>query len=356
MTTTRFDKVIGTGGIGVGLLFETDDNRTLGRNESRLVTLSDAKDYCKQHIVLYYAAVLLSGVAQVYPVGCVGCDANGDKLLSEMVSAGMSVQYVERDETLPTTISCCLQYPDKDGCNFTSQNGAGVRVTSENIQNALTAIGVDQRTVLAVIPEVSVEARVKMLSEGRIMGGYCTLSVPESEVDAFERVGAFRYCNLLTVNEREALALAPGNGDDPEALTLRLYAKLSQDNPDAALVVTCGKRGAYTLLNGRIEFVPPLLAEVINTTGAGDAFWGGILAGLALGFPLQKGRNDRFFGDSEITSAAELGSLCAGMAVESADSIAYHVHPMSILERISSNHWHLSPQFEDYFKSMRRTE
>jgi hypothetical protein len=54
----RFTKLIAAGGVGTGLLFHSPIMETLGRSESRLVTLCDAKDYCKQQIVLYYTAVL----------------------------------------------------------------------------------------------------------------------------------------------------------------------------------------------------------------------------------------------------------------------------------------------------------
>ena len=52
----KYNKVLGIGGIGVGMLFHTDINETLGRSESRLVELSEAKDYCKLHIVFHYIA------------------------------------------------------------------------------------------------------------------------------------------------------------------------------------------------------------------------------------------------------------------------------------------------------------
>ena len=40
----RFNQFIGTGGIGTGILFELDGNRTLSRNETRLATLTPTRD------------------------------------------------------------------------------------------------------------------------------------------------------------------------------------------------------------------------------------------------------------------------------------------------------------------------
>ena len=142
MKNGAFSKVIGTGGIGTGLLFITEDDRTLGRNESRLVRQSKARDYCKQHIVLYYTSVLLKSHTPVYPIGSIGKDAWGDSLLREMKQYGINVDYVTQDDQLPTTISFCLQYPSKDGCNMTASNGASGGVTPQTIR---TAYGYNRR-------------------------------------------------------------------------------------------------------------------------------------------------------------------------------------------------------------------
>ena len=79
-----YDKIIATGGIGTGMLFLSGQQETLGRSESRSVTLSPAKDYCKQQIVLYYTAALLRETIPVYPIGYVGNDSMGDSILEEM--------------------------------------------------------------------------------------------------------------------------------------------------------------------------------------------------------------------------------------------------------------------------------
>ncbi|HPJ01981.1 MAG TPA: PfkB family carbohydrate kinase [Candidatus Limiplasma sp.] len=189
--------------------------------------------------------------------------------------------------------------------------------------------------IVAAIPEVSIESRVEMLRRGYEKGAYCVASVPEAEADAFLERGVFRYTNLVALNEREAAAIAPGEGDE-SALVHRLYEKLYTLNHHISLIVTAGKNGAYTADQGQVEYVPNLPVSAVNTAGAGDAFLGGTLAGLCMGHCLQKGRSDKSFGNTALESAAELGALCAGMSVESADSIAYNVDKAGIMQRIQS--------------------
>ena len=92
----KIKKVVGCGGIGKGLLFHSPNNETLGRSESRLVTISNAKDYCKQQIVFYYITELLKGKCEVIPVGAVGDDNIGTELVDIMLRQGMDVRYIKQ--------------------------------------------------------------------------------------------------------------------------------------------------------------------------------------------------------------------------------------------------------------------
>ena len=334
----RYDKIAGIGGVGMGMLFHTSNNATLGRSESRMAELSDAKDYCKLHIVFHYAAVLLTPHATVYPIGCVGKDANGDTLLDDMKQAGMDISYIAVDDKLPTMVGVCLQYPDKETCNFSASNSACNLVTPEYTVRCMDGIGIGGSAIVAAIPEVQVQSRVKALRYGREKGAFCVLSVPESEAGEFRESGVFDICGLLAVNEGEALALAPGEGEN-RALAQRLYESLRIRNPGIMLLVTCGNHGAYSAHDGHIEYIPCYPAKTVNTTGAGDACLGGTIAGLALGLPFQKGKDDAVYGATPLSSAVELGAICAGMAVETADTIAKYVNRESIDARIRRGGW-----------------
>ena len=59
MRKLKYDYVVGTGGIGSGILFRFSDNITLGRNESRLAELMDVRDFCKLRITLHYVITYL---------------------------------------------------------------------------------------------------------------------------------------------------------------------------------------------------------------------------------------------------------------------------------------------------------
>ena len=50
------------------------------------------------------------------------------------------------------------------------------------------------------------------------------------------------------------------------------------------MVITLGELGSvYTELNGESGFCPPISVNVVDTTGAGDAFFAGVAIGLTYG-------------------------------------------------------------------------
>ncbi len=94
--------------------------------------------------------------------------------------------------------------------------------------------------------------------------------------------GMLSLCDLLTPNESEAEALtgiAVGGVSDARSAAERLRAMGA-----GAVVVTLGAQGAFYMDGGRALHVPALDAgPVVETTGAGDAFTGGLAVALAEG-------------------------------------------------------------------------
>ena len=79
--------------------------------------------------------------------------------------------------------------------------------------------------------------------------------------------------DLLVLNEKEALAACGDVAAAPERLAGAAHSVL----------VTLGANGAFGVLNGDALRVPAAAAQVVDPTGAGDAFCGGVIAGLVRG-------------------------------------------------------------------------
>lgn len=323
-----YSHIVGTGGIGSGMLFKLTDNRTVGRNESRPGVLVPAADYCKLHIILHYAAVLLgadtAGDLKIFPIGKVGDDEIGNRLVREMEGVGIDVRNIATEKCSVTLFSVCFQYPDGAGGNITTSNSACNKVSPADIElffNDFTEGG--QNELILSVPEVPSSARIRLLELGRNRGSFTVASLLASETEEFERKGIYALIDLLSVNMEEARAIAglSDNAAESGKVVEKCIDKLIGFNPRIMLTVTDGVRGNYGYTDNRLEQTAVFKAEVESTAGAGDAFLGGAIAGLACGLPFLKGANDSYFAQTALGSAVELGTLLAGLSVTSPDTI-----------------------------------
>jgi len=81
-----------------------------------------------------------------------------------------------------------------------------------------------------------------------------------------------------------------------------------------AMVITMGAQGAvYADLNGNKGFCPAKKVQVKDTTGAGDAFFSGVAAGLTYGKTLPE--------------AIEIGSTLAASVIVSSENVCPRFQP-----------------------------
>lgn len=317
MCKSGFNQFVGTGGIGTGILFQLDSDRMLGRNETRLASLSPTKDYCKQHIILHYIARVLSDQAKIYPIGKLGCDDAGNALLNQMKAVGMDTRFVEQTSKRPTMYCVCIQYPDKAVCNVTTSESACALVDCETIDRALDQLELDAHTLIVAAPEVPVEARTELLRRGKAAGAYCVSSCLVDEFEAFVSQGGMKHTDLLVINEDEAAAYCSEATEDMRALARACHQRMRTENPNVRLAMTCGGQGSWVCEGDRIAHIPIVPAQVVATGGAGDAYTAGTICGLALGLS--------FMPEGDAKSAPQLGAIFASEAIQDADTISMRV-------------------------------
>jgi len=89
-------------------------------------------------------------------------------------------------------------------------------------------------------------------------------------------------CHLLVLNKKEAKAISGSKSSDIDVL----LKKLQKHVP--LVVITEGKKGAYAC-NGIEKYTLRIGKQnVVETTGAGDSFASGVLAGIIMGFDIEK--------------------------------------------------------------------
>ncbi len=120
--------------------------------------------------------------------------------------------------------------------------------------------------------------------------------------------------NVLVVNEQEALELAETTGDDWPAIA----ATLASMGP-RTVILTLGGDGALVWHDGRVESIPTIPVDVVDTTGAGDAFCGAFAAFLADGSdPFAAARKAVVAGSLAVTRAGAQPSIATLEEIEAA--------------------------------------
>jgi ribokinase len=212
----------------------------------------------------------------VHLVGAVGQDRAGDEL--EAAVAGVGVHgHLER-HPVPSGTIVVLVDPDGERTMLTDR-GANQRLSGLPAR----ALGAGVRVHVSgyvLLDPASREAGLRILAEARQAGASVSVSTSSSAPLKAAGPAAFlawtRAADLLVGNRAEAEVLT-GEGD-PEAAVRRLVAHYP------TVVVTDGAAGVWWATS---DEPPSHLAAVpttaVDSTGAGDAFAAGLLAGLASG-------------------------------------------------------------------------
>jgi len=327
MIPINVDYVVGTGGIGSGILFKLEGEHSLGRNETRLAELTDYQDFCKQHIILHYVAVLSGDRVPIYAIGGVGNDAVGEELLGLMRQSGIDVDYVDIDDKSRTMYAVCYQYPNGEGGNLTASNSASDRVSVQQVRRFFDEVNPSGHGLVIAAPEVPLEARFCLLSKGRELGCFNVASLVTSEVSYFIDSRVFSLIDLLAINQDEAKAIVDFSGCKADGSDADMcYHYLKEQNPDICVIVTCGGDGAYAYQNGQKWFSPSVSDVVLSTAGAGDCFLGTVISALIRGIPMAQDTEE-----ATIDSALQLAALSSAMKVACNDTIDFSINSKSLL-------------------------
>ncbi|MDT7724694.1 MAG: ribokinase [Actinomycetota bacterium] len=205
--------------------------------------------------------------ASVALLGAVGDDPYGATLLGSLRESGVDTALVRTTER-PTGIAYITVTPDGENSILVSP-GANTALEPADVDGALD--GVKVMVASMEIPLRTVEYAVAAAARAGVRV-LLNLS-PVAEVSA-ATLGAL---DVLLVNEHEAAWLLGAEGYDP--------AKLLDLGP-ASAVVTIGARGAIVVTPDGLTEVGSPQVEVVDTTGAGDAFAGALAVSLAEGASL----------------------------------------------------------------------
>jgi len=331
--------MLGVGGIGSGTFFLLNGEHTLGREESRSGHFIDRRDYCKLHIISHYVKALLGERISVLPIGKVGDDEAGQRLMKEMAAAGLNLRHVQIIPGTQTLYSFCFLYPDGSGGNLTTDNSACDLVGAEGISQAESDFRTYQsRGIALAAPEVSLGARQELLQMATRYSFWRVAAFTSAEIEPAKEMGLLSEIDLLAMNRDEATAAAgirsPSGDGDPQPIVEAALARLTALNPDLQLTITAGAWGSWSWDGKNVQHLPAFPTRLVSTAGAGDAFLAGVIAGRTAGMNLQE--------------AQELGMLVAAHSVTSPHTIDPEINRTSLNSFAAKGKLHLSSQVSQF--------
>lgn len=226
--------------------------------------------------------------AQVTMLGAVGRDTYGDESLADLSAEGVDVRHVGR---VDAATGLAVIAVDADGQNqIVVAPGANAALGAEHVTRALERTAPD---VLLASLEVPMEAVARAVLSAAAVGALVVVNpAPAAELP----LDLLAAGPVLTPNRSE-LALV-GGAPELETAVERLRRAGAR-----GIVVTLGAGGAIAYDGDDVAQLPPLaVPEVLDTTGAGDAFSGVLAAWLAEGRALRE--------------AAAAANVAAGLSVQ----------------------------------------
>jgi len=222
--------------------------------------------------------------AAVSFVGAVGSDIYGREAIEELSKDGIDVAHVSTLRGESTGLA--LIVVDVHGQNqIAVASGANARVTGDFVTRALAGDGSAMAAAADAKGPGAFLANLEIRDDAVVAGARfardhgMTVLVNPAPARALNSE-LIALSPILLPNEVEAEALT---GEHDPAMAGRLLA----GRTGAPVIVTVGARGVIVVTREGVRPIPVPYVEVVDTTGAGDAFAGALAAEIACGAELE---------------------------------------------------------------------
>jgi arabinose-5-phosphate isomerase len=208
-------------------------------------------------------------------------DADGRILRQGMARLGMDVQL----DLSGRTSSFSEVYVDPAGArSIYMSRGATADVTAEEVDAVHRKVIAQSAIVSTEVSQLPLPAVRRVLEIAREVGARTVLDLDVPLEDAVPALGTRTEFNAvlgLADILKPSLGATPGltSSVDPRDVAREMEQRFGSET----IVITTGEAGCIVRTGGTTLEVPTCSVDVVDTTGAGDAFLGGLVAGLHYG-------------------------------------------------------------------------
>lgn len=217
--------------------------------------------------------------ADVVMVSKIAHDLFGQLAIDTMNELAMDTSHMLYSDTTGTGIALILVDENSSQNEIVVVPGACGEITPEEVECSAELIR--ESAYLLVQFEVNEDALERAMKIAHEAGVKIILNpAPYQKVSDH----VLSMVDMITPNETEAEGLT-GISIESEGMAVKA-AQLLHQKGIKDVVITLGGRGVFVSSGGEHRMIPSFKVSAIDTTGAGDAFNGGLAAGLAEGMDI----------------------------------------------------------------------
>lgn len=218
--------------------------------------------------------------AHVALIARVGTDDRGKALVKQLEAEGVDTRYIIYDPDTPTGATV-IQIDDQGEKQMLGAPGANQQLTLTDVQAAAEAIA--STRVLLTQLDIPLAAVTEAVRLGHQAGAQVVLD-PSPVVELPDDL--LRLVSVIKPNADEAEVLTGLQVHDRDSA--RNAAQLLLKRGVGAVAIQAGHEGNLLVWHDGESWLPQLVTESVDTTGAGDAFAGAMAVAVAEGCSLSE--------------------------------------------------------------------
>lgn len=254
-------------------------------------------------------------------IGKVGNDMHGRFLRQTLAENGIDTSSLILDDDVFTTLAFVKLSAGEREFSFARKPGADTCLREDELDDdAIKAAKIFHFGSLSLTDEPARSATTAAIGKAKASGAiisydpnYRATLWPGVDVAKAQMTSVLPLVDIMKFSDEEAALLT--DRSEPEA-ALDYLLDIGIKIP----VLTLGAEGALVATREGKRLVPTRKSRVVDTTGAGDSFWGGFLCSL-IDSGLGTDRKPLDISLSEAVEAARMGNAVAGLCIEKRGAI-----------------------------------